>query len=140
MKQLKEIVKTKMRFIIALLAIGSFITACQIESNENNDTTLSGKWSWFKSSGGIAGQTYTPQSTGEIRTIEFINDSIFKQYRNGALLIETTYALTNIQGRDEVFIKYKEGRITSYIVFQDKNTLILADYADDGFEHSYRRQ
>ena len=140
MNQFKHRINARMKNIITLLVIGSFISACQKESNENYEISLSGKWSWIESSGGIAYHTITPQTTGKTMTIEFINDSIFKQYQNGVLLYETTYTLKNVQGYEGQLITYKNGIMASIIKKLDGKNLILADYADDGFEDTYRRQ
>jgi len=140
MRQLKQNIIIKLKIIITLFVIVLFITACQKESNENYEPSLNGKWQWTKTYGGFAGQTYTPQSTGETRVLEFKNDSICREYINGVIIFETTYTLKNIEGYHENFIFYKTGMIASIIIKLDRTNLVLSDYADDGFENTYIRK
>jgi len=116
-----------------------FLVSCSKESNENQNKTLIGKWTWIQSSGGIAGQIYTPQSTGEMITIEFCDDLTYRQYRNEILNIETKYELKNIEGYNEMFIFY-ESKPASIITSLENDTLILTDYMDDGYVNVYRKE
>ncbi len=47
--------------------------------SEEDDTTIQsqliGKWKWVESSGGIAGTTENPQSTGKDITVEFTSNT-----------------------------------------------------------------
>lgn len=130
----------KMNFKVYIFSMIFILVSCGKESDDNQSKTLIGKWNWIQSNGGIAGQTYTPQSTGNIITIEFDDNSTFRQYRNGILNIETTYKLMNIEGYNELFIYYGSGYPASIITSLENNTLTLCDYMDDGYIHAYKRE
>lgn len=129
--------KTKIKiFVFSIILI---LVSCNKDTNENRNKTLIGKWNWIESSGGIAGQTYTPQSTGDVITIEFDNDFTYRQYRNNVLNIVTKYELKSVEGYNELFIFYENGNPASIITSLDKSTLILTDYISDGYVNTYRK-
>jgi len=130
----------KLKFKIFIFSIIFILVSCNKESDNNPNKALSGKWDWMQSTGGFAGQTYTPQSTGETVAIEFDNDSIFRQYINGNLDFETTYELKKVEGYSELFIFYKNENSASIISTLENNTLILLDYGVDGYERTYRKE
>ena len=86
-----------MRNIILLTIIGLTFISC---SKENDDirSELIGKWTWIASSGGLAGTTETPQSTGKIRTLEISADSI-KSFSNGTLYFKTAYTIETLESQ-----------------------------------------
>ena len=61
-------------------------------NDDDIDNQLVGSWNWLESSGGIAGTTETPQSTGETRKLEISTDLI-KSYKNGDLIFKTNYTI-----------------------------------------------
>ncbi|MDT0689900.1 hypothetical protein RM549_08890 [Salegentibacter sp. F188] len=78
-----------MRNIILLTIIGLTILSCSKDNNP--DPELIGRWIWEGSSGGIAGITETPESTGDNRELDISADSI-KSYLNGTLNFQTAYS------------------------------------------------
>lgn len=130
----------KVKLKIFAFSIIFFLISCGKESDENQNKALIGKWTWIQSSGGIAGQTYTPQSTGDMITIEFFNDLTYRQYRNDILNIETKYELKNVDGYNELFIFYENGNPGSIITLLDKNSLILTDNMFDGYVNTYGKK
>lgn len=129
------------RLLILISLIGFGMLSCEKESNQL--THLTGKWSWTSSSGGFSGTTYTPQSTGDRKIVEFSNDSIFKLFQNDTLLIESKYHLKvskSIYSQDSaLLIIYDNSSIRQSYNFKVPNILILRDECDDCFEHIYKR-
>jgi hypothetical protein len=103
---------------------------------------LIGKWSWLYSSGGFAGTTVTPQSTGEIKMIEFDRDNNYRLYINDILIKETKYKVEKgktITSQDSVPILQNTFGFRQSISFKTSDTLILFDECYDCFEHRFQR-
>jgi hypothetical protein len=104
---------------------------------------LIGTWNWQLSSGGYAGITYTPETTGEVRRIDFDTDNNFKYYVNGVLKSESRFHLEksiSIYGNDSVLMLIKNSWPSKQSLrFRDSDILTLSEEAFDGFEHSYIR-
>ena len=138
MKNSEQIFHLRTKFILGLIIIIFIVAACRKENNETFNEKLNGKWIWVKSIGGFGGQTYTPQSTGETIIIEFMNDSIYKEYYNGNLSLNTTFIIDSIDGVS--LIKYKNKVPSSIIDHLDGIHLILRDYATDSYVSTYTRK
>ena len=129
----------KMKLLmITLLALASL--SCVKESSILNN--LTGKWDWVSSTGGIAGITYTPKSTGVKKVIEFTIDSVFRYYQKDTLTYETKYHILkskSIYSQDSTFlISFDNHSIRqSYILKND--TLFLNDECYDCFGSTYVR-
>lgn len=129
---------------LSTLLIFSFIlfTSCSDkvlpETNE-----IMGTWNWISSSGGFAGSIYTPESTGENIVLEFTPDSVYREYRNDSLIIETGFQIImskSIYDHDSVkMVSFYQDMIRRSIVFDSPNDLILRDEMYDGFSSHYRR-
>ncbi|MEO3403893.1 hypothetical protein AAFN85_08315 [Mucilaginibacter sp. CAU 1740] len=81
--------------LILIAAILCSISAC----TKNNDPgpgnpSIVGKWRWVKSVGGIGGTTVTPQTDGYTYRFEFGADSVFKDYQNDKLLLQSNYHIS----------------------------------------------
>lgn len=127
------------KFLLFVLLISLFY-ACADDTSVPND--LVGKWNWISSSGGIAGTTYTPGSTGETIVLEFTSDSVYKQYRNDLLIVNCEFSI--IQA--ESIYNHKitdmidcDGSLRRSFSFTASGDLILADEAYDGFTSQYER-
>lgn len=79
---------------ILLIIIAFTLMSCSKE-DDSIEPALIGKWTWVASSGGLAGSTKTPQSTGEVRKLEISTDSI-KKYTNGTLVFKTAYTVKTL--------------------------------------------
>lgn len=133
-------------FIIVLLSV--IIVSCTKDKTVNNKsyidvpTTLIGSWNWLYSSGGFAGVTYTPETTGEVRKIEFDADNNFKYYVNDILKSEHTFHIEkskSITGQDSALIITNLLWSRQSITFRTSDTLILLDECYDCFGHCYIR-
>jgi len=124
--------------IFSFLLFASCSDKVLLETNE-----IMGTWNWTGSSGGIAGVTYTPESTGENIVLEFTQDSVYREYLNDSLIIETEFSIItseSIYDHDSTkMIVFSPGMIRRSIVFDSPNDLILRDEAFDGFISNYRR-
>jgi hypothetical protein len=106
-------------------------------------TNLIGTWNWQLSSGGYAGVTYTPETTGEVRRIDFDTDNNFKYYVNGVLKSESKFHIEkslSIYGKDSVLMLITNSLpLRQSIRFPHSDTLTLSEEAFDGFGHQYIR-
>ncbi len=118
--------------VILLIALtGMIILSCEKETS--NFTGITGKWNWLYSSGGFAGTTYTPESTGFKETVEFTIDSVYRLFRNDTLLSESGYHILN----SNLVIYDNHSIRQSYSIKSD--TLILADECYDCFISVFKR-
>lgn len=116
-----------------------FITSC--DSGVKPEHGLMYQWNWLGSSGGFAGQTITPASTGDKIIIEFTSKKYLK-YVNGQLEEEVRYS---IKEGESIFstqktniIELRSGWRQSYKISGD--TLFLADECFDCSGHVYVRK
>ncbi|HKJ43978.1 MAG TPA: hypothetical protein VKA27_17915 [Sunxiuqinia sp.] len=117
----------KLLFIILTV----LLSGCQKETFHASG--LTGEWNWLYTSGGFAGMTYTPESTGFTSTIEFTPDSIYRIFRDGELQLESNYHLSPPD-----LISYDETSILQSFRIS-KDTLTLIDQCDDCFMSIYIR-
>lgn len=121
-----------------------FLNYCHDEIKvPENPSNLFSKWNWEISTGGIAGTSYTPESTGDQLRIEFNADSVYREYLNGQLVFETKFQVIqakSIYQTEPVFvIIYQDRSVGQSFKIQNKNLLILYDEVYDGFAHQYYR-
>ena len=102
---------------------------------------LEGDWTWVESSGGIAGWTLTPESTGETMSLRFHSGHSVELTRNDAVEGTTTYRLVSSDDGMTMSIEYAEGifgfATQGLSVTQD--VLILRDGCCDGFIYRFER-
>jgi hypothetical protein len=107
-------------------------------------SNLFGTWTWLYSSGGYAGVTSTPATTGEIREIEFDTKNNFKYFVNGKLKTESKFQIEksiSIFSKDSALILLtKSWTVQQSIRFVHPDTLTLSEEVFDGFGHSYIRK
>ena len=77
-------------FLILIAILG--INCSRDNDEEEINSAIIGEWNWIKSTGGFAGGTYTPESTGENRMLIISSDSI-KYFTNGDLLSKIKYTI-----------------------------------------------
>ena len=80
-----------MKYIIPLFLL-STIFACGTSSNGPKKPKIEGNWRWTKTTGGFAGTTTTPESTGKQIHLQITKDSIFT-YTDGELQRAIPYNL-----------------------------------------------
>lgn len=118
---------------MALLGCGE-ITAPDV------DRGILGRWTWVESTGGIAGITQTPSSTGETRSLRF-DGSVVETFRDGQLLRTDAYSIRRTTDREGFEIVYQgsAAAFPSQDVDLQDHTLVLVDPCCDGFTSRYQR-
>ena len=127
------------RTLSILAVVGG--TACGDPVVPSTVELLDGSWTWVESSGGIAGGTFTPASTGETMTLRFLEADSVELSRNGVLAGATTYQLLLEDDGGTTFIEYAQSLFgfTSQQLFVGEEELILRDGCCDGFVYTFRR-
>ncbi|MCK0114814.1 hypothetical protein [Gelidibacter sp. F63206] len=129
-----------MKKILVLTLIAFLTLNCSGDDDAEISSTILGQWNWIKSTGGIAGITYTPKSTGENRKIIISSDSI-KYFTNGDLIskIKYTIELRDVYNEPHELIVPEHLGIIQFFEL-DKNKLILTDYCNDCFVSEYVKE
>ena len=123
-----------------LLLLLFSIISCSTHMNDNENNTIIGKWTWVESSGGIAGITTTPQSSGKSIQLEISNTKV-KKYVDGILVLESSYSIqtgTSIFGGEKKLIIYDNDSKQSFT--RTDNQLILNDECYDCYFNSYVKE
>src|SRR5262245_41651013 len=120
--------------LLAAVVIGG--NSCSKEHSQ--PAGLVGTWNWVYSSGGIAGITETPASTGQTRSMEYTANGQFQSDINGNLRygqyqIVTASCIHN--GGTTNQVKYSNGLSQTFVSTHD--SLILDDEVYDGFRSIY---
>lgn len=103
---------------------------------------LVGSWNWVESSGGIAGITMTPESTGGTMMLRFRAEGVVELLRNDAVERSVVFTTTATKEDSTWEIFYDEplfGGFESQTAALMGDTLILADGCCDGFVYRFER-
>ncbi len=104
-------------------------------SNDNSDIGLDsivGNWVWVRSSGGIAGTTETPESTGKNVRLEITNDST-RTFVNGNLVSSQKYTLETRESllfKAPRTMKVSEEGFRTIVEFDNGNLILIGDCFD----------
>lgn len=124
---------------IVLLLLLTIVFSCT-DNNDNVNKSLIGTWSWTSSSGGIAGTTYTPATTGNNIDLEFTSKGNYSYYTNGIISSEGTYKFSTkksiVDGLNKSSILFSADEEMVISGIDDKN-LLLSDNNYDGYGNSY---
>ena len=130
-----------MKYVLSILVIASFFTACKKAEVKDAQSKLKGSWYWVQSSGGIAGSTYTPSSEGYDQRLEFTNSTVTK-LRADTVEFEEKFKLStgmsDITGEEEVQINPGPANMKSTVLF-DGDTIHFIEECFDCFSHKYVR-
>ena len=129
-----------MKKILFLTLIVLLTINCSNDDDEEISSNIIGQWNWVKSTGGIAGSTYTPESIGENRKLFISSDSI-KYFSNGDLLSKVKYTieLRDVYGESRELIVPEHLGTTQFFEL-NKNKLTLIDYCADCFVNEYVKE
>jgi hypothetical protein len=70
-------------------------SVAQCPGDETSPPNIVGTWEWVDTSGGIAGERFSSESTGYAVQVEFLDTGTMLVYRDLALLHTTSYALSH---------------------------------------------
>ncbi|WP_111708448.1 hypothetical protein [Lutibacter citreus] len=129
-----------MKNIILSILVLSVFFSCSNDDESLNDN-LVGNWNWKSSSGGIAGITETPETTGNTINLEITKDSIFN-YLNGTLSGKTAYTIETKESllfneMSDMIIRENGFR---QIINISKDQLILVGDCYDCFSSEYVKE
>ena len=134
----------KLSFLLVFAALFTFSCTKEefVATEAEASTSLAGEWRWVSSTGGIAGTTITPTSTGYERKLILTSDLKYSRFKNSSLEKSGTYEITKEKSiyKTELvdFIKFSDG--TSLVIMnQSTDELSLADNIYDGFGENYQR-
>jgi len=132
-----------MKLSVYLFSLVLIITNCHNEINVTDyPLALFAKWNWEISTGGIAGTSYTPESTGDRIVIEFTCDSIYREYKNDLLVFESSFHVIQSESiynnKPANIIVYDNRSVRQSYLIDDRTSLTLYDEVYDGFVHQYR--
>jgi hypothetical protein len=123
--------------LVGSLALGG----CATLLTGNEKDVLVGEWEWLESTGGIAGMTTTPASTGETMTVSFGSNGVVELFRNGTRTQSGSFSVQVVEGTDEWDIVYD----TPIFGWDEQRAslslgrLVLVDPCCDGFVRTFRR-
>ena len=128
--------------IISILFFTLLAASCVRSGEETTKSQLVGEWNWVQSSGGIAGQTVTPDSPGHSPySITFTGDNQFYLHRGDSLAQQGRYTLSLT--RDAAMLHYKlstqSDKISQQVRFNTSDTLLLTDECTDCYRNIYIR-
>lgn len=129
---------------IVLLFLILFLTSCTEQINSKNEvSTLTATWSWVSSSGGIAGTTINPTTTGKSIKLKISSDGNYTIYTNEKITSQGTYKLEIkkcIHDHTDKNIIVFSNDSSMMIEKIDYINLFLSDEFYDGFTSTYIRQ
>lgn len=125
-----------------LVAMSS--SGCGLGQGPTVRSGLEGTWRWVESSGGIAGVTRTPESTGIAMTLTFDAFGVVGLRRDGAPERETAYEAVRVDhpGRPVWEIHYRNplfGFDVQTVELPTPDELVLVDPCCDGFVWRFER-
>ena len=131
--------------VTVLLIVLPMLVSCASQNTEspNNDQNMTGTWVWISSSGGIAGTTNTPKTTGKNIDLKITTDSKYFIYTNGILSSQGTYNLETqncIHDHTDKKVLIFSNDESMMIEKIDTFNLFLSDENFDGFTNSYTRK
>ena len=125
---------------LGILAVIALI-ACSDAMAPTTQELLEGNWTWIESSGGIAGGTRTPASTGETMSLRFLGADSVEFTRNGDLQGATTYQLRPSDDGATTVIEYAQAifGFGSQGLSVTQDVLVLSDGCCDGYVYKFER-
>lgn len=132
----------KTKLVLLLFALSFLGIACDPEEAEPPiSKTLIGSWQWESSSGGITGDSFTPQSTGKHIVYTFTSDGELNIYENQQKIKQTTYVVSKDKsiytGKEEDILD-SPGLPKSSFRITD-NRLYLYNECYDCYTSSYKK-
>jgi len=128
-----------MKRIIILIVIAIAFFSCSKEDAHLNENLI-GTWNWVASSGGIDGNTQTPETTKNQIILRISSDTI-KYYINEDLKFSSSYKveakMSNIFNEQRKMIILDDVQYKMFTIIE--NTLILIDDCADCYTYEYQK-
>jgi hypothetical protein len=121
---------------------GMTLSGCGDLTGLGDDGELVGSWEWVASTGGIAGMTRTPESTGETLTLRILENDSVELVRDGELERTVRFSLTATGDPLTYSVAYDQplfGFATQTASLSEADVLLLTDPCCDGFEYRFLR-
>jgi hypothetical protein len=141
-----------MKKLICFFVFSLGITSCSTDSKTTQETKkknlgLAEKWAWVSTSGGFAGISSTPFSTGKNYILTLKENDSYSLLENGIETANGTYSLTMRESiynhKAENFITFQNSKfpVGNGIINTDdsKTTMIISDNVYDGFSSSFKK-
>lgn len=129
-----------MKRILFCIFIFQFQNGCQDNPVAHPNNPILGNWNWVKSY--TLGSYITPATEHYAYRIAFTSDGNFYGYKNDTLVFSTpvTVAVESVYHYSTAtVVTYLKSNNKSIIERLDSDTLVLSDYAADGFVNTYNR-
>jgi len=140
-----------MKKLIWLFALSLGITSCSSDTEtaetKKNNLDLNEKWAWVSTSGGVAGISSTPLTTGKNYTLIFKENNSYSLLENGIETANGTYSMTMKESiynhKPENFITFQNSKFPVgngiMITDESKTTMSIIDNVYDGFGSSFKK-
>ncbi|MFC4721843.1 hypothetical protein ACFO5O_05905 [Geojedonia litorea] len=123
-----------------LIALALLISSGCSLTDDSQDLSITGDWVWIESTGGIAGTTETPTSTGDTILVTITSNTI-RKYTNGSLTFESSYTIQTMEsviyGGQHAMIVYGNGFKQTFR--REGKKLYLSDECNDCFVSIYSK-
>jgi len=120
-----------------------FLTVFIMQDDALDEKEMYGAWQWVQSSGGLLGNTLTPENIKLSKKIVLTKDHVIMYYANDSITLKQNY---QIQNEKSIFSQSLQSvlRISGMIKTQTismtgQDTLLLRDNVYDGYAHVYVR-
>jgi len=133
--------RTPFRTLAAAVAVVATL-ACGGSTAPSDFARILGRWDWVESSGGIAGVTLTPASTGHEMSLQFLPVGQVRLFEDGSLVRTVGYELLGDAQGDSVEVAYVPalwGFDSQTATFPGGDELVLTDPCCDGFTYRWTR-
>lgn len=128
--------------LYALVMVLFLFSACKKDRPTDAFENPKGQWQWVRSTGSIAGGTYTPETEGYNLSLT-LDGTNYYRYKDNILVKAGTYAIANktslITNKNEDFIVYDADTTTEQIISISPTTLYLTDDFPDGYSNEYTK-
>jgi len=117
-------------------------SGCEVSTILPAEGPLVGEWSWVEATGGIAGVTITPASTGQTIVLRF-DDERVELVRNDELERTVEYRAVTKPDGSGLELTYDGPLLTGFesqtASLPEEDVLILTDPCCDGYEYRFER-
>jgi hypothetical protein len=135
------IMRTPLRTLAATLVVAATL-ACDGSTGPADLPRILGRWDWVESSGGIAGVTLTPESTGQTMLLQFLPVGQVRLFEDGSLTRTVGYQVLGDAQADSTEVAYQPalwGFASQTATFPSDDELVLTDPCCDGFTYRWVR-